>query len=559
MADQALRRLLASLAILAAVLVQAGPLSAQGIPSATELQRESIRQQREIERRLDREFLLPGSPSVTGPERPKPEEAPEAKIKFDLKGLVFSQSEFIGAAELQSIRGRYVGRTITFADLLKIVAEVNALYSEKGIITAFATLPPQKVKGGVVKIRLTEGRYGDFEVVGAKALSPEFVKDRFPVVPGTVVDPNALRDQVGDYNLRHQHQIRALLRPGASFGRTDLQLAVIEPPINTLQVFVDNHGTETTGENQRGFFYRRYGPLGIDDRLTVYATNARQDTFSGNVSYNFPIGIEGGRVGLTYSRGAFFIVDGPFQDLDVNGKSNSGSIDYAHLFHVDPFWRITGIVSGTYGNSLTEYSDLALTEEEYRKFGGGFSVAYTDAGRYFAVSANVDRVSHENYVFGRDRKFVVFTGTASALVPVTDRFQFTAEGSWQATAEELLPGSQIYSMGGHTTVRGYPTNALSGDSGYVMNLEAHYTVPDFANGVDLYAFLDHGAIFSTFPTRIPATSFGAGLAIDFTELLGLDLSIARPLNDIVPAQKAFEVYARVRFNPLALPILREER
>ncbi|WP_339445056.1 DDE-type integrase/transposase/recombinase, partial [Pseudomonas hunanensis] len=85
---------------------------------------------------------------------------------------------------------------------------------------------------------------------------------------GEVLDVPQLNRDVIWFNRTNDVQIKALLQPGTSFGLTDLQFAVIEPPVDTLQLFTDNQGADNTGRWQGGAFYKRHGLFGVDDRLT---------------------------------------------------------------------------------------------------------------------------------------------------------------------------------------------------------------------------------------------------------------------------------------------------
>ncbi|MFX6724690.1 POTRA domain-containing protein, partial [Acinetobacter baumannii] len=78
--------------------------------------------------------------------------------KFRLRKLEFEPSKFITPAELDEIAKKNIGKNVDIATLLQIVADINAIYTERGIVTGIATLPDQDPKDGTVKIKLTEGR-----------------------------------------------------------------------------------------------------------------------------------------------------------------------------------------------------------------------------------------------------------------------------------------------------------------------------------------------------------------------------------------------------------------
>ncbi len=62
------------------------------------------------------------------------------------------------------------------------------------------------------------------------------------------------------FNRTNDVQMRALLQPGTDFGLTDLQLAITEPAVNTLQPFYDNQGAEDDRQQRRrGIYYKMHG------------------------------------------------------------------------------------------------------------------------------------------------------------------------------------------------------------------------------------------------------------------------------------------------------------
>ncbi|MEL7177604.1 MAG: hypothetical protein AAGK28_13880, partial [Pseudomonadota bacterium] len=48
---------------------------------------------------------------------------------FEIKGVAFSDSVYLSDEELQAIEDRYVGRPLVFADLEKMLGDVQTLYS----------------------------------------------------------------------------------------------------------------------------------------------------------------------------------------------------------------------------------------------------------------------------------------------------------------------------------------------------------------------------------------------------------------------------------------------
>ncbi len=465
-----------------------------------------------------------------------------------LTRVTFDESSFLSEAELQAIAAPYTGRKVELSDLHRIVAAVNKLYAEKRILTSLATLPPQKVAGGTVHITLTEGRLGAMKVTGAELTSQDFILNRVAVPSGAVIDTRDLSRQVIIFNKLHDTQLRALLQPGSQFGLSDIQLAVIEPAVNSLQVWADNQGVQSTGEYQFGGLYRRYGIFGIDDRLTLYATNARE-TLNGNVSYNLPLNTWGTRAGISYSRSAMAIIDGPIKELGVEGRSQSGSLNLTHPLFVDESWLVQASLSGSLGRSESTFSDVTVTENDTGKITAGLSFNYAGPGFSLTLAPAVSYVDAHSLITDKHESPFLFTGTGSAEILVAERLRFVGNVSWQVASLERLPGDQLFQLGGPSTVRGYPTNSVSGDDGYLVNAELHREFSGELGNLDLFAFIDHGQVFSSFPDRVAVTSAGLGATWTIRPEVSLELIGGHPFSEVVPDQPDWEVYARVIVRP----------
>jgi hemolysin activation/secretion protein len=68
----------------------------------------------------------------------------------------------------------------------------------------------------------------------------------------------------------------------------------------------------------------------------------------------------------------------------------------------------------------------------------------------------------------------------------------TVRAALQVTKDQLLPFSEQFSVGGLSTVRGYPEGFLAGDGGYYISVESTLLGGERAHG---FVFFDHGAAF----------------------------------------------------------------
>jgi hemolysin activation/secretion protein len=514
------------------------------------IQNDVDRQRRQLEQQSAPPKLT--GPAVIGGEREKSQLLKPGGPKFRLRKVTFDESKFITPAELDEIAKRYVGKDVDIASLLQLVADINAVYAARGIVTGIATLPEQDAKGGVVRVKLTEGRLQKTTVEGNKQTRTDYILDRVKEPEGEVLDVPKLNRDVIWFNRTNDVQIKALLQPGTSFGLTDLQFAVIEPPVDTLQLFTDNQGSENTGRWEGGAFYKRHGLFGVDDRLTFYGVRS-DGNLNGNVAYSIPVNPWGGRAGVSYTEGKIKIVQGPFVALDVTGRSSQAAVNFSQPVWVTQDWLVLLNAALTEGKTVSRFATVAVTDDHYDKTTAGISVTKSGNTYSITVSPAVNYIAWHDYVLGNNRAFNTYTGSliaTSAAGP--QNFSANVLASWQYTQEKLLPGDQIFSIGGPTTVRGYPSNAASGDSGYYLNAELHYNWSQWLRGFDTYIFTDWGAVYSTFPGVTEMASVGVGFSWTYAQFMTFEANYATPLKMAVSTQNHYEAYGRVIFRPLLM-------
>lgn len=514
------------------------------------IQNDVDRQRRQLEQQSAPPKL--NGPAVIGGEREKSQLLKQGGPKFRLRKVEFDASKFITSAELDEIAKKYVGKNVDIASLLQLVADINAIYTERGIVTGIATLPEQDAKGGIVRVKLTEGRLQKTTIEGNKQTRTEYILQRVKEPEGEVLDVPKLNRDVIWFNRTNDVQIKALLQPGTSFGLTDLQFAVIEPPVDTLQLFTDNQGAENTGRWEGGAFYKRHGLFGVDDRLTFYGVRS-DGNLNGNVAYSIPVNPWGGRAGVSYTEGKIKIIQGPFVALDVTGRSSQAAVNFSQPVWVTQNWLVLLNAAETEGKTVSRFATVAVTQDHYDKATAGLSVTNSGNTYSITVSPAVNYITWQDHVLGNNRTFNTYTGSmfaTSAAGPAN--FSTNVLASWQYTQEKLLPGDQIFSIGGPTTVRGYPSNSASGDSGYYFNAELHYNWSQWLRGFDTYIFTDWGAVYSTFPGITELGSVGIGFSWTYASFMTFEANYATPLKMAVSTQNHYEAYGRVIFRPLLM-------
>jgi hemolysin activation/secretion protein len=527
--------------IFAAALLVLVPASAGAqVPNSGAIARQTQQTQSEAARRTSP--TDPTSGGLIAPQAPPPIVVPGGGATFLLRDVDFSPSELLPAEDLKAISAKYVGKQVDLAALQAIANAVNELYADRGFVTASAVLPQQDLATGVLRVQLIEGRVGKVGVAGRQTLDAGLLDRAVPLEGGSTVRAPELSRAVDRFNRTSSAQIQASLQPGVGFGLTDINLAVIEPKRNRLDLFVDNLGVDSVGLYEGGVIFQHYGLLGIDDRFTGYGLLAEGNAF-GSAAYNFAASPFGTRLGASYSRSTIHIIEGPFEILDVDGAAEIVSANLAQpLYSRGPF-LVLGNLAGSYGTSSTEQSGFTITDDETKKLTLGFAANYFGQRVNASLSPSVSFADAALNVTGEDISYQLYQITGDASFLVTDNLLLSARGTGQLSSERLLPGSDLFQIGGPATVRGYPSSALSGDSGYFVNVELSRNI---AKGLDGFVFVDNGTVYSEFPSSQSLTSAGFGVNYNWNDRLRAEVSIGIPLlEDKVPEQGFATVYARL--------------
>jgi hemolysin activation/secretion protein len=158
-----------------------------------------------------------------------------------------------------------------------------------------------------------------------------------------------------------------------------------------------------------------------------------------------------------------------------------------------------------------------------------------------SLSANAGGSSQETFEAARPgatRHYVIARFTGFGETPLAAGFSLYGRLDVQYTPHALITGEK-FGLGGVASVRGYEERELTGDSGFVVRVEALAPQTEVANGFRIrpYLFVDHGRVSNRkdMPCRITATTCkltGAGI--------GARMSIGKNTSAALDIGRAFE-------------------
>ncbi len=466
-----------------------------------------------------------------------------AATRFVLQQVSFSASKILSADELRSVVAPYVGREVSVDELFALVKDVNALYRERKAVAARAILPPQKIEQGKVRIRLVEGQVGQVRLEGNDTTNDAFIIDRLDALqPGSLVFLDTLESELFYFNAVNDIELRAVLKPGETFGTTDYELQVVEPPRYDNTVFIDNAGREDVGLYRLGFNHVNRSLLGHRDDLS-FGGHIAEGTEALYAAYNFPLNDRGTRMGFSADYSEIEIIDGDLEPLDVTGDSINAGVFITHPLQVQRNGITNGYVGYSYKESFTDFDGVNLFSTFVRTVTAGVDIERNDISSSWFARFNATGAPN---TWGNTDSFFRVNADFSHIQVVANNgvLLLRARGQW--TADELMPSSEQFQVGGMSSVRGYPEGLLIGDEGYFGSIEYTFpvseaarldpTVNPFTERWRGVLFFDHGAAFPFKGNNEPIddddflTSAGGGVSINLGKRLQARLLVGFPLS-----------------------------
>lgn len=491
-------------------------------------------------------------------------EAPQAKpprpageIKVLIKGFRVLGVTQAPADSLSERLAKFIGKSMTLAELDDALQTVIAAYREQGYVVR-AYLPPQTIADGVIDIVVIEGKLGrvliDPGETGSR-LSGEraeaYVRQDMPagaVVRTEQLERNLLllRDLAGT-------RIAATLEPGLSPGDIDVRLALSDAPLVSGILGLNNAGAVATGAEQFDAQVSLNGVAGAGEQWNFRALGASGLGY-GRASISLPLGYAGLSLGANFASMRYRL-GGRFASLDARGSASITGVNLAHSLvrsragnvYVSAALERRHYLNDSLGRPVSDKRvdalSLGLAGNSYDA-GGATSYGLTLGGGRLDLSALAPNLAADAASARAHGRFLKFSWNASRLQNIGDSVSVSAAVAGQAT-DKNLDSSEKFFLGGPNAVRAYPANEAGGDEGWLLNLEARAML---GPGLQATLFVDAGGVQQNHKTW-PGWSGNSG-APNRVDLAGAGVGLHWTVWDGIAR---FSLAWRIGNNPLAGP------
>lgn len=417
----------------------------------------------------DRGQLLIDRNRIDRPPLPTAEPAPDTPVAAPvieggapdttITGIAFEGTEAPG--NVAEAAKPFLGRKASGATLAELAAALSGAYAGADVALYTVSIPTQDFVGGVVRVRIIEGRIATVEVPGKNHLL------RARLAPLTRETPLSRRTF-------ERQQTLAREIPGLTFdtaltdpdGTGALTLAVTPKQRRTrFGLGFSNRGLDLLGPGQFDAKAELFGALTDGDRFEL--SGAASPDFDqlryAAANYVTPIGAGG----LSFGVNAAFLETRP-DSVPLTGRAKAAGATISYAL-VRGFQRSGDISLGIDGlNSDNAVLGNVFSQERTRAVRGSASLSAAKPRRQFAVagalSKGIDGLGARAGDLFAEPGFIKATLGASFAQAIGQRAAVRLNASGQYSGDRL-PAAERYSVGGEAVGRAFDTAILTGDRG----------------------------------------------------------------------------------------------
>lgn len=397
---------------------------------------------------------------------------------FTLSGIDQANAQALDVAEIKQRlaleRARFTD-TMSVDELHQVADALTLFLRNRGYVFHTVYLPPQRVEGGVVEMRVKEGTLSGVHVINNTRWPDRRFDAPFKKHVGKILFGPAIEDTVQALKAQSGFRVFAFYSRGKNSGEALLNLRIDADAKRTFGVKADNYGSPASGEHRLIAQYSEHQLTGHHDRLSLavlYAVDDVANTY-GSLSYQLPFGHLDYLWDISASNNQFEVGD-RFAALGLKGDASTvrTGISYFSSHHPDKrgTWRL-----GLYDKRNNIEADSVTVADEHSQ---AISLQWSkvlQSSRRGAVFQTLLEYSYGEYqVDGQpdgDFNKVDFSTLMAKGVGrgrLRNVWQLNARGQY---TPDVLPSIEGLGLSGAYGVRGFAPGVFNADSAVLAALE----------------------------------------------------------------------------------------
>jgi hemolysin activation/secretion protein len=370
-------------------------------------------------------------------------------------------------------------------DLNRLVAALTDQIVARGFVTSRVYLPEQNLRGGELRLVIVPGRIHEIRLKGGG--SDAGLRSAFATGPGEILNVRDLEQGLEQLGRLPGQQATMEMVPGETPGESDVVVSRSGARPLGGALTLDDSGQDATGRLQANGSLTLGGLTGLNDVLSLSWSQdaehvAHPLSRSASLSWLLAWGNWTGMA--SYSGFAYHqTVQGVNQDFTSSGHSRNTLLSLSRLLHRDQNSKtelklsLTRKASRSYvedAEVVQQRRDLTIAglELSHRQYWGEAvldgSIGYQRG--IGAWGAQPDTLAAQG---GPSSRHELYQGRLSLQLPLhagSQVLRWSSELRGQYSPD-LLMSTEQFSIGGRSTVRGFNTHSLVGQSGYYLRNE----------------------------------------------------------------------------------------
>jgi hemolysin activation/secretion protein len=453
------------------------------------------------------------------------------------------------ADELAAAVKSFTNRPINFTELLQARAAIADLYIRNGYITSGAFIPPQETNNGTVTIQVVEGKLEEIQITGTNRVNPSYIRSRLEVATGAPLNRDRLLNALQLLQLDPLFTfVSSELKTGSQLGTNILAVKVDEANSLNVRATLDNSAPTSVGQLTRQIEVGDRNLLGLGDRLAaVYGNTDGRNQYS--LSYTLPVNAYNGTLSILFSNINSNVIEPEFKILDIYSNSTTYELTFRQPLIQTPAQEFALGLTASHSDSFTTLLKLPIPLSAGSDDFGRTKLSTVRFFQDYTQRTSEDVIALRSQISlglsgvldstvnlkSPDSSFVAWRGQLQYIRALAEDTLLVVSGSLQL-ADRALPAAEKFSIGGSQNGRGYRQDALVGDSGLNVSVEARFPilrVPELQGLLQIVPFIDLGSVWnqdsSTTPTNNWILGTGLGLRWQMGDRLSAKLDYGLPL------------------------------
>jgi hemolysin activation/secretion protein len=434
------------------------------------------------------------------PDSNEPAKQQDDQVKVRVERFKFTGYTILSEGTLQSIAAPFEGRELTIREIKDVALLITRKYREEGYLLAWAYIPPQEVKDGVVEVAIVEGRVDKVVVGGNKYYRSDFIMNHMGPLEGQpVLSMDTLERSLLILNDYPNMSAKATLRPGAKVGTTDIYIEVEDSQPIKASFDYDNFGSHDVSEHRLGATVEVYDLWKLGHELSVRGVvGAEVDNLKfGRIEYRMPIGTSGLRLNAMFGYMDYQASGGVLSVIEPNGSGPIYSIGASYPIIKTRTMVLTAEVGFSGRDIEQRIGNVTQSYDHVRLASAGLTLDLSDnfygrtivsiqgrqgLGTFLDGTEETDQPSR----VGASNDFMKFTASVMRIQKVLNGLYAVVRitGQW---AEDPLFTSEQIGLGGEDSVRGYLPFDYAGDRGYTASFEFRLIPPGLGDLPDPFS------------------------------------------------------------------------